>query len=200
MSALLDELRNAAAHLDSLGVSWALVGGLAVSARAMPRTTRDIDVAVSVRDDADAESLVFRLSGIGYRSVAVAEQRAAGRLATARLKVPAKTTLVLDVLFASSGIEHEIARDAEVLEILPRLSVPVARVGHLMAMKLLARDDRRRPQDADDLRALMDVANEVERARCEEALTLIAQRGFHRDRDLGAAWTTILDELREPGG
>ncbi len=37
--------------LKAIGASWALVGGLAVSARAEPRTTRDIDVAVAVGDD-----------------------------------------------------------------------------------------------------------------------------------------------------
>jgi hypothetical protein len=32
-----------AAVLDDLGVRWALVGGLAVSARTEPRTTRDVE-------------------------------------------------------------------------------------------------------------------------------------------------------------
>jgi hypothetical protein len=39
--------------------------------------------------------------------------------------------------------------------------VPVARIGHLMALKVLARDDRRRPQDFDDLRALRREAEVV---------------------------------------
>ena len=36
--------------------------------------------------------------------------------------------------------------------------MPVASTGHLIAMKLLARDDRRRPADYDDLRSLAEVA------------------------------------------
>jgi hypothetical protein len=36
--------------------SWALIGGLAVSVRAEPRTTRDLDVALSVSGDPEAES------------------------------------------------------------------------------------------------------------------------------------------------
>ena len=37
--------------LRKLGVRWALVGGLAVSVRARPRMTYDIDIAVAVMDD-----------------------------------------------------------------------------------------------------------------------------------------------------
>ena len=43
--------------LDSLGRDYALVGGLAVSIRAEVRFTRDVDVAVAVDSDAEAESL-----------------------------------------------------------------------------------------------------------------------------------------------
>jgi len=61
-------------------------------------------------------------------------------------------------------------------------------------MKLLARDDRRRPQDADDLRALLAVSDPAERSLCEDALGLIVQRGCHRDRDLESAWRELLDD------
>jgi len=37
----------------------ALVGGLAVSARTEPRFTRDLDFAIAVENDAEAESIVF---------------------------------------------------------------------------------------------------------------------------------------------
>jgi len=119
VNALFEGLKQAAAHLDSLGSTRALVGGLAVSARAMPRTTRDVDVAVAVESDAAAGAFVFALTQRGYQSVTVVEQRATGRLATARLRVPGTSRLLLDTLFASSGIEPEIARSAEALEILP---------------------------------------------------------------------------------
>ena len=67
------------------GCGWALVGGLAVSIRAEPRFTRDVDVAVSVADDATAEGLVRDLRAQGYRLDATLEQAALGRLATVRL-------------------------------------------------------------------------------------------------------------------
>lgn len=61
MSALEAALRRVAGELDARGRRWGLVGGLAVSARAEPRITRDVDVVVDVRDDADAEALVLDL-------------------------------------------------------------------------------------------------------------------------------------------
>lgn len=53
--------------------AFALVGGLAVSIRAEVRFTRDVDLAVVVRDDADAEALVRELSAVGYRALVVVE-------------------------------------------------------------------------------------------------------------------------------
>jgi hypothetical protein len=54
-------LQRAAAELGEATVPCALVGGLAVSARAEPRTTRDVDLAVSVLGDEQAEQLIFHL-------------------------------------------------------------------------------------------------------------------------------------------
>jgi hypothetical protein len=120
-----------------------------VSARAEPRSTRDVDLAVSVLDDEAAESVIHALVTRGYRLKSVVEQTRQARLATARL-------------------------------VLPRV-----------AMKLLARDDRRRPQDADDLRVLLPLAKATERRRVERAISLIEERGYARGRDLAARWRTL---------
>jgi len=94
--------------LESLEHPFALVGGLAVSSRAEPRFTRDIDLAVLVHDDAEAESVIFTLRQSGYQVISVVEQEATGRLATIRLRVPLEPHgAVLDLLFASCGIEPE---------------------------------------------------------------------------------------------
>ena len=186
MNPVEDALRQIAGDLRSIGKAWTLIGGLAVSARAEPRTTRDVDLAVAVTEDRDAESLVFRLQARGYAIVAVLEQESTGRLATVRLR-PARAReggVLIDLLFASSGIEPEIVEAAEILDILPGLSVPVARVGHLMALKILARDDRERPQDFDDLKALLREAEPRDLADARMALQLIAERGYHRGRPL----------------
>jgi predicted nucleotidyltransferase len=190
-----DGLRRAASDLSDIGCRWALVGGLAVSARCEPRLTRDVDVAVAVQSDDEAEGAVHALQQRGYGVQAVVEQTARHRMATARLVVPGGSGVLVDMLFASSGIEPEIVARAESVSILPGLTVPLARTGHLLAMKVLAREDRARPQDADDLRALLAVASVEDLNEARGALDLITVRGFARGRDLQALWAALLSLL-----
>ena len=164
---------------------FALVGGLAVSARVEPRFTRDIDLAVVVTGDQEAEELVARLRQSGYEVVALVEQEATGRLATARLQRGADAPTV-DLLFASSGIESETVAESEPLAVLSDRPLPVARVPHLLAMKLLADDPIKRPQDRMDAVSLIRVATSDELERTVELLDLIAARGTNRGRDLAA--------------
>jgi predicted nucleotidyltransferase len=196
MTRLEAALRQLAGQLSGFGRRIALIGGLAVSVRAEPRLTRDVDLAVAVEDDEDAEGLIRALTGVGYRIVAVVEQEGTRRLASVRLAVPAESArgIVADLLFASSGIEAEIAADAEPIEVFPGFTLPVAHTGHLVALKLLARDDRTRPQDAIDLRALSGVLTEAEADRARRALALITVRGYARGRDLGALFEKWLGE------
>jgi predicted nucleotidyltransferase len=171
------------------GRAFALVGGLAVSARTEPRFTRDLDFAIAVASDAEAESVVFALQGRGFTVVALVEHTTTHRLATARLRQNARAPFA-DLLFASCGIEPEIVDSASPLEILG-LTVPVATVGHLIAMKLVSRDARRRPRDQQDLVELARVADDLEWKRAEVAIEVIQQRGFSRGRDLRAGLAEI---------
>ena len=179
------------------GHRWAVVGGLAVGARAEPRTTRDVDVAVRVATDAEAERLVQALQGGGYKVLGVVEHDLAARLATARLSAPPAdgNGIVVDLLFASSGIEPEIVAAAEAIELVPHLIVPVARLGHLLALKVLARDDRQRPQDWDDIRALLREARDSDLDEARAALYLIAERGFHRGKSLLRELDEVVKQL-----
>ena len=178
-------LRRAVEDLDELGCAWALVGGLAISARAEPRTTGDVDVVVAVDDDAAAEALIFALTGRGYVVDTTVEQTAADRLATARLHPPGGLrSIYVDILFASSGIEGSIAAAATRIEVVPGLVVPVATVGHLIAMKVLSRNDEERPLDAADLRALVREASDADLAVAHDAVSEIVTRGYNRRRDL----------------
>jgi predicted nucleotidyltransferase len=192
-----DALRRIEADLTASKRSWALVGGLAVSARAEPRTTRDVDVVVSVSDDAEAEALVLELQARGYRPMTAIEQDAVGRLATVRLQTPGQGAhgTIIDLLFASSGLEHEIAAAAERLQIIPGLMVPVATISHLIALKILARDDRHRPQDLDDLRALLREAKGPDISGARAALTQIQDRGYARGRDLARMFDELLSSV-----
>lgn len=191
------------ADLRKLRCRWALVGGMAVSIRARPRTTQDVDVAVAVLSDREAESLVLSLRNSGYEVQALVEHEARGRLATARLLAPGESLTALapdgeaavepfvDLLFASSGIEPEIVAAAERLEIPPGLPVPVATTGHLLALKILAQEDNR-PQDLMDALALLQQADAADLQEAREALELIDRRGFDRGKDLLAALDQVL--------
>jgi hypothetical protein len=179
-------LRRITSDLSDSGAACALIGGLAVSARTEPRFTRDLDLAVAVIGDAEAEALVRFLKSRSYGIDALVEQEAVNRLATVRLTPPGVPSLVVDLLFASSGIEPEIVAASEPIEVIEGLVVRVATIPHLIATKVLSRDDDRRPQDRMDLLALTAAANEKQISDAREALLLIQARGFHRGRDLMA--------------
>jgi len=179
-------LRRIFAQLGDAGVPCALIGGLAVSARAEPRTTRDVDVAISTDGDNAAEQLVFHLQSRGYVVGMLLEQENTGRISTVRLTRESERAVYIDLLFASSGIEPEIVAAAEQLVVLEDVTVPVATRAHLIAMKVLARDDRNRPQDFDDLRALLAEASADELNSARAALELVEARGFNRGRALDA--------------
>jgi hypothetical protein len=172
-------------------VAVAVVGGVAVSARTEPRFTRDLDFAVAVASDDDATRYVFQLRQCGYEITAALQQLKHDRLSTIRLRRGGKGAIV-DLLFAACGIEAEVVAAAEPIEVVSGLTANVARVGHLIAMKLVSRDAKTRPQDHLDLLALAAVASPVEWTRAEQAVQLIEERGFARKRDLRAA----LSELR----
>ncbi len=194
MTSIGAALRSISGRLQRESAEFALVGGLAVSARTEPRFTRDIDLAVATTTDADAEGLIRTLMQDGWAVGAISEQEAVDRLATVRLQPPDEvgTAAVVDLLFASSGIEPELIRDAERLEVLPDLVVPVATIAGLIVLKALAAGPAR-PQDEVDLAALIDAATDEDLHKARHLATLVVERGFHRNRDLLAE---LADRLR----
>jgi hypothetical protein len=155
-------------------------------------------VSVLVIDDADAEALIRGLQERGWRVLAAMEQEAARRLASVRLAMTGADAsgAVIDLLFASSGIEREIVDAADPIDVVPGFEVAIARLGHLIALKVLARDDRTRPQDRVDLAALLRRADAAALGEARAALEAVARRGFHRGRDLPAALEAAADEFR----
>lgn len=175
------------ADLTALSLRWAVVGGVAVSVRARPRTTWDVDVAVVVAADREAEHVVRELRDRGYRDRPdgpLLEQKDVGRLAAVRLLAPGEQEdgLGVDLLFASSGVEEEIVAAADMLETFPGLFVPVVQLGHLLALKVLAG----RPRDLEDCAALLEKVRAEDLRQTRDTLVLIERRGFHRGKDLFA--------------
>ncbi|RZS43659.1 nucleotidyltransferase AbiEii toxin of type IV toxin-antitoxin system [Herbihabitans rhizosphaerae] len=198
MNLLAQALQSAAALLDRQQRHWALVGGLAVSARSIPRFTSDVDLAVAVADDKTAEELVRSFAATGFRLSALVEQEAADRLATARLESTTANDdeVLVDLLFASSGIEAEIVAAAERVAIFPELTVPVATRGHLIAVKVLSQDDDARQQDLIDLRNLLAVATDEDLRLARESVQLITARGFNRERELAVDLEAFVKRMR----
>lgn len=180
--------------LTRTGRAFALVGGIAVTVRSEVRFTRDVDLAISVDDDADAEQLIFSLRDQGYVVTATVEHETQQRLATARLRGP--SAVICDLLFASSGIEHETVARATLLEIAPGLSVPVARVEELLAMKVLA-SAKRRPLDELDIIRLIEFNPDFDEAALRANLDLIAARGYSRGEDLHQKLEACFARARE---
>ena len=172
-------------------VKGCIVGGLAVSARCDPRFTRDVDIAVVVDTDEHAEALMHALASHGLQMAGLVEQEAIGRLAMVRLST--EDGLSVDLLIASSGIETEVVTNAEILEVVQGVLLPVARTGHLIALKLLSVAPGRET-DAADLRNLAAVATQDEWNLASEAVAQIQDRGYARGRQLD----TELFILRNP--
>ena len=64
MSFLFSELRRVTNDLHQSGVPWCLVGGLATSVYVEPRTTKDLDVVVSVPNNEQGDTLKDLLVGV----------------------------------------------------------------------------------------------------------------------------------------
>jgi Nucleotidyl transferase AbiEii toxin, Type IV TA system len=183
-------LRRAVTDLNAVKARWALIGGLAVSARTVPRFTKDLDFAIAVADDSEAEDIVHRLRSRDYHPVEVLEQDYVERLSGVRLAC-AGSDVVVDLLFASSGIENEVVSAAEQLEVLPRLTAPVATTAHLIALKALAG----RSQDLTDLGYLIPAAAPDELDAARNAVKLIQERGFNRQQDVVADLDQLVADL-----
>jgi len=184
----LGALAEIADHLRRLRTPFALVGGLAVSARGEVRFTRDVDLAVAL-DDRAVETLVSDLRATGYRIDTLLEHETAGRIATVRLRT--RAGILVDVLCGSSGIEPEIVASSTIMRLPEAGDVAVARAEELLAMKILSMTDRRL-QDRIDARALLENNPELDLERVRLRLRQIRERGFDRGEDLDAKLAQAL--------
>ncbi|MEM0915096.1 MAG: nucleotidyl transferase AbiEii/AbiGii toxin family protein [Planctomycetota bacterium] len=196
--------RAAILALRDAQADFALIGGMAIAFRTQPRFTQDLDFAVAVVDDAQAEVIARAMHLAGFPVTVELDHVVTGRLATLRLQpvlpdfVAEQDTQApfVDLLFAANGIEPETVAESTPLEIMDGLTLPVARVPHLMAMKLLSASKRRK-QDYVDLDHLIAVATDDDLATVRDLLALIAQRGHAPDPptpDLPTRFADLLDE------
>lgn len=94
-------LLRAADDLNAAGARWAMVGVLAVPARSIRRSTREIDFVVAVKDDAASEALIHQVRVHGYTPCEIVEHEYLDRLST--------------LLTAASEADLALAREAVAL-------------------------------------------------------------------------------------
>jgi len=194
LTAFIEELKSLSRDLDEVGADWALIGALAASIYGDPRTTKDIDVAVVVANKAELETLIVRLCSRGYRDPQSLMHLSPTFQLGMRLTIPSKKSykIPLDLLSSSSGIEFEVVSSAQRIEILPATTLPVASLGHMIAMKVLSHNDQDRVRDKSDIISLLNKATTVDIDLARGAFVLIEQRGFNRGRDLNAMLEEFL--------
>lgn len=167
-----------------MGVKYAVIGGIAVSFRSVIRTTNDLDLAVAVDNDTEAESIVHRLMDLGYRPEIQIESGETDRLSTVRMLSVGEREIFVDLLFASSGIEREVVLGSEPIEIFEGLAIPVASRPALIALKVLSAHPETRPRDINDLQNLIEASSPEEVDAARHLTGLITERGYNRKKDL----------------
>jgi predicted nucleotidyltransferase len=173
---LAKALRALARVLEDLPAPAMLIGGMAVIARGLPRTTRDIDVAV-LGGSVPLDRLLTRLEKGGF------EPRIKNALAFARqnqvLLMRHKTSAVdLDLSLAWLSFEVEAISSADRLT-LGGVRLPVARAEDLVIYKALAW----RPQDQQDVERLILLhARDIDLGRVRRVVTGFAEAIDDPDR------------------
>lgn len=177
-------------------MKYAVVGGIAVSFRSVVRTTNDLDLAVVVNDDSEAEAVVRSLISLGYRAEVLLESEESGRLATVRMISPGEREVYVDLLFDSSGIEGEVVESSGEIEIFPGLTSKVASRPSLIALKVLSANLKTRVKDIIDLQNLLNAASATEVQVARRLLDLISERGYNRNKDLQKDLNGYIEQFK----
>lgn len=147
-------LADAVGMLNDRGIRGAVIGGLAVSLRGLPRMTVDVDLVIQADVDAglrlakDLASTPFMPLFAGVEEVVTSAFILPLRHRTTGVRV--------DLALGMSGFERDaVSRATPVM--VGEASIPVVSVEDLLVMKALAG----RPQDDADIRGLIDVKRDA---------------------------------------
>jgi predicted nucleotidyltransferase len=133
--------------LEAQGVSYALVGGLAVSVRGQARVTADVDLVIAADIDR-ALTLLDSLATSDFKPL-FADVAEVVRRSFILPLLHRRTNVKVDLAIGVSGFEQQAVARAERLSVAGVL-VSVATAEDLVVMKALAG----RPQDEQDLQGL----------------------------------------------
>jgi hypothetical protein len=142
MPSLAEQLAQAAAAFEESRIPFALIGGMALAAHGVFRSTIDIDLLV---DGADADAADAILKRLGY------ERAHRSVDAATYLRSPHR----IDLLYAHRPIARRLLRGAMEISVpLGKLRV-VSREGLIGFMLQAVVNDPGRTQDLEDIRALL---------------------------------------------
>lgn len=175
-------LADAASFLQAEGISYALIGGLAISIRGQPRMTADVDVLIAA-DIKRALALAAALPQSSFRPLFEDVEEVITRAFLLPLR-HRSTNVKVDIAIGLSGFERQAVGRAEPLE-LAGCTVPVASAEDLLIMKILAG----RPQDEQDIRGLLIAQGD--QLDWEYCLHLAADLGEAVGQDLAGRVRTL---------
>lgn len=145
-----------------------LIGGFAVIAHGVRRTTEDVDLVV--RGDAtDARSLLRALSAHAIRP-RIADAEAFARSSLVLLLRDEETDVPIDLSFGWSDFEHD-ALEHRTRERFGRALVPVAAVEDLVVYKAIAG----RAKDLEDAETLLLTHAKLDAARIRRWVRILAE-------------------------
>jgi len=81
------------------------------------------------------------------------------------------------------------------MEVYPGLTAPVATIGHILVLKVLALAPGRE-HDERDIGWLFAEATDEDLQQARDALALIAERGFNRGKDLSGEFRRLYERFQ----
>jgi len=132
---------------DKERVDYALIGGLALSAYGISRTTTDVDILTHL-DNRDR--IVRFLESVGYETLTRSD-------AFSNHEHPMSTMGRIDFLFVSGDTAETILNEARVHPIFIDQKIKVVKPEHLVALKLFSKsaNPARHNQETEDIRNLL---------------------------------------------
>jgi hypothetical protein len=142
-------LQKVAAFLESKGYRFALIGGVALAAYGLARTTLDVDLLVESRAQ---EDLIAWLESLGFETL----HRSAGY---SNHLHPEPDLGRLDCVYVHGATSDTLFASCRLAQVPGGIELPLPRPEHLAALKILAmkNDPTRTFQELADIRFLLQL-------------------------------------------
>jgi hypothetical protein len=142
-------LRTFTSFFDREGIRYAVIGGVAVTSWGRARSTKDLDIAVALRDQ---QRVVGFAESLGYETLLV-------RSAFSNHSHPDSLLGRIDFMYLSDETADRVFDASSPKPLLPERDLPVASPEHLAMMKALSmkNNPHRVLYEGEDVRVLLNV-------------------------------------------